>query len=272
MSKSLSILLYKYCTSTVQVLYCIVLYTASRTLICQCHVMLLHNPHNAITTSRIYMSRSYIPVDTTGEVVEYVIAEYDYGGEADGDLSFQKGDKIVVTEKISADWLKGELRGRQGMFPRAFAGEIVRETKSSTSSNTQGTVIVLLNRVLASCFVFVFRSWMWRILSGLDTATNIVALATKTSLAVEKLRLDLTQTSPPGGRCDCSFLPQFRALLLFGCVGIGCRAWSLMCPIRHQPIRWTFTLSVLSWTIHQTPLTLKSLRRVQKITHKCLEL
>ena len=44
----------------------------------------------------------------------------------------------------------------------------------------------------------------WATSSGLDTVTSIVALATKTSVAVAKLWLDFSQTSPDG-KCDYVF-------------------------------------------------------------------
>lgn len=44
------------------------------------------------------------------------IALYDYQGEQDGDLSFSKGDIIVVTKKSesSNDWWTGKIGGRIG--------------------------------------------------------------------------------------------------------------------------------------------------------------
>uniref|UniRef100_A0A3P8UUM5 SH3 domain containing 19 n=1 Tax=Cynoglossus semilaevis TaxID=244447 RepID=A0A3P8UUM5_CYNSE len=36
------------------------------------------------------------------------------------DLSFQQGDCILVTEQLSADWSRGSVNGRDGMFPTAF--------------------------------------------------------------------------------------------------------------------------------------------------------
>ncbi|GAA5940150.1 hypothetical protein JCM3775_007278 [Rhodotorula graminis] len=45
-------------------------------------------------------------------------AVWDYaGGQAD-DLSFRQGDVISVDEEVNADWWKGTLNGRTGLFPR----------------------------------------------------------------------------------------------------------------------------------------------------------
>lgn len=34
--------------------------------------------------------------------------------------SAQVGDTIVLVKSIDADWLKGELKGKEGIFPRSF--------------------------------------------------------------------------------------------------------------------------------------------------------
>lgn len=52
--------------------------------------------------------------------VEWVVAQYDFAGNSDGDLSFQQGDYILITQHIDSDWSSGRLRGREGIFPRAF--------------------------------------------------------------------------------------------------------------------------------------------------------
>ncbi|KAJ3056009.1 hypothetical protein HK097_008498 [Rhizophlyctis rosea] len=50
------------------------------------------------------------------------IAQYDFAGERDGDLSFRKGDVIVVTQKTGSvnDWWTGRCNGREGMFPANY--------------------------------------------------------------------------------------------------------------------------------------------------------
>lgn len=51
---------------------------------------------------------------------EWVVALYDFAGNADGDLSFQQGDRILVRQHIDSGWSCGCLNGREGIFPRAF--------------------------------------------------------------------------------------------------------------------------------------------------------
>ncbi|XP_039670796.1 SH3 domain-containing protein 19 isoform X2 [Perca fluviatilis] len=67
------------------------------------------------------------PVSQSG--VEWVVAQYDYAGNSDDDLSFQRGDCILISQHLDAEWSCGQLNGREGMFPRAF----VESTKGQLS-------------------------------------------------------------------------------------------------------------------------------------------
>jgi amphiphysin len=57
--------------------------------------------------------------------VQHVVALYDYAAQAEGDLSFNAGDRIEVVEKTASaeDWWTGKINGQQGVFP----GNYVRE-------------------------------------------------------------------------------------------------------------------------------------------------
>uniref|UniRef100_A0A8C7WML7 SH3 domain containing 19 n=1 Tax=Oryzias sinensis TaxID=183150 RepID=A0A8C7WML7_9TELE len=57
--------------------------------------------------------------DSEGE--EWVVALFDFPGQTAEDLSFQKGALIRVTEHVDAEWLRGRLDGREGLFPASFA-------------------------------------------------------------------------------------------------------------------------------------------------------
>lgn len=52
--------------------------------------------------------------------VEYGTALYDFTGTVADELTFEKGDKIEITEIINDEWLRGKHKGQEGMFPRAF--------------------------------------------------------------------------------------------------------------------------------------------------------
>ncbi|ODN82003.1 hypothetical protein L202_02330 [Cryptococcus amylolentus CBS 6039] len=51
--------------------------------------------------------------------VKYATAIFDYEAQAEGDLSFNAGDRIEIVERTesSEDWWTGRLNGRQGVFP-----------------------------------------------------------------------------------------------------------------------------------------------------------
>ncbi|KAF8887749.1 hypothetical protein BD779DRAFT_1645412 [Infundibulicybe gibba] len=58
--------------------------------------------------------------------VQYVVALYDFTAQADGDLSFNTGDRIEIVERSdnAEDWWTGRLNGQQGVFP----GNYVQDT------------------------------------------------------------------------------------------------------------------------------------------------
>uniref|UniRef100_A0A8C6WZR4 SH3 domain containing 19 n=1 Tax=Neogobius melanostomus TaxID=47308 RepID=A0A8C6WZR4_9GOBI len=51
---------------------------------------------------------------------EWVVALYDFSGNSEQDLSFEKGDRILITKHIDQEWSSGRLDGREGIFPRTF--------------------------------------------------------------------------------------------------------------------------------------------------------
>ena len=50
----------------------------------------------------------------------HCVAQYDFNAEEPGELSIRTGDVIMLVEKVDADWLKGRLRGQEGIFPSGF--------------------------------------------------------------------------------------------------------------------------------------------------------
>ncbi|KIL70605.1 hypothetical protein M378DRAFT_155540 [Amanita muscaria Koide BX008] len=53
------------------------------------------------------------------QAAKYVVALYDFVAQADGDLSFNAGDKIELVERTASaeDWWTGRINGNQGVFP-----------------------------------------------------------------------------------------------------------------------------------------------------------
>ena len=54
------------------------------------------------------------------QVLGYCVALHGFSGERDDDLRFDAGDRIAVTAHLDADWLRGKVHGRDGIFPAAF--------------------------------------------------------------------------------------------------------------------------------------------------------
>ncbi|KAK1830227.1 hypothetical protein QBC39DRAFT_354498 [Podospora conica] len=53
---------------------------------------------------------------------DYVIAQYPFAGQGQGDLSFQEGDRIRVVKRTGTDqdWWVGEVNGQKGSFPANY--------------------------------------------------------------------------------------------------------------------------------------------------------
>ncbi|XP_070398703.1 intersectin-1 isoform X5 [Nothobranchius furzeri] len=60
-----------------------------------------------------------------------VIGMYDYVAQNDDELAFQKGQVITVLNKDDCDWWKGELNGREGLFPSNYV-KLTTDTDPST--------------------------------------------------------------------------------------------------------------------------------------------
>ncbi|XP_017262320.1 SH3 domain-containing protein 19 isoform X2 [Kryptolebias marmoratus] len=72
------------------------------------------------------------PAQAPKSSVEWAVALYDYTAKSDDEVSFQQGDRILVTKHLNEDWSSGRLNSREGMFPRAFI-----ETNTGETTNQQ---------------------------------------------------------------------------------------------------------------------------------------
>lgn len=47
-------------------------------------------------------------------------AQYDFQGRTERELSFKKGDIIVVFNQVSVDWWEGAYKGKEGLIPDKY--------------------------------------------------------------------------------------------------------------------------------------------------------
>ncbi|SMN18885.1 similar to Saccharomyces cerevisiae YHL002W HSE1 Subunit of the endosomal Vps27p-Hse1p complex required for sorting of ubiquitinated membrane proteins into intralumenal vesicles prior to vacuolar degradation [Maudiozyma saulgeensis] len=64
----------------------------------------------------------------TPKVVKKVRAMYDLNSSEKDELSFKKGDIIIVLEQVYRDWWRGTLHGKIGIFPLNYVTPIVEPT------------------------------------------------------------------------------------------------------------------------------------------------
>ncbi|KAJ7139521.1 hypothetical protein C8R44DRAFT_764687 [Mycena epipterygia] len=61
-----------------------------------------------------------------GLKIQYVVALYDFAAQADGDLSFNTGDRIEVVQRGASaeDWWTGRVNGQEGVFPGNYVQDM----------------------------------------------------------------------------------------------------------------------------------------------------
>ncbi|XP_061545327.1 intersectin-1 isoform X1 [Phycodurus eques] len=88
----------------------------------------LLSPSTSKTTPTEPTPPKLVPANTA---VCQVIGMYDYVAQNDDELAFQKGQVITVLNKDDCDWWKGELNGREGLFPSNYV-KLTTDTDPST--------------------------------------------------------------------------------------------------------------------------------------------
>jgi SH3 domain-containing protein 19 len=69
------------------------------------------------------------------------VARFDYEAGEPDDLDFMSGDVIRIVERVNVEWLRGELRGKTGVFPVAFV-EILEDLPiSDSAAASQGNLM-----------------------------------------------------------------------------------------------------------------------------------
>ncbi|XP_052794680.1 SH3 domain-containing protein 19-like [Mya arenaria] len=62
-------------------------------------------------------------------------ARFDFDGDGPDDLVFEDGDVIRLLERVGPEWLRGELNGKNGLFPLAFV-ETIEDLPSQGDTKT----------------------------------------------------------------------------------------------------------------------------------------
>ncbi|KFO35588.1 SH3 domain-containing protein 19 [Fukomys damarensis] len=58
--------------------------------------------------------------------------------ETSDDLSFKRGDRILILERLDSDWYRGRLRDKEGTFPAVFVQPCPAEAKSMSAVGAKG--------------------------------------------------------------------------------------------------------------------------------------
>lgn len=68
---------------------------------------------------------------------EWAVALFDFPGQTAEDLSFHKGALIRVLESVDAEWKRGRLEGKEGLYPAAFTQAIQAQPITGQQSDVK---------------------------------------------------------------------------------------------------------------------------------------
>uniref|UniRef100_A0A2K6PEJ0 SH3 domain-containing protein 19 n=1 Tax=Rhinopithecus roxellana TaxID=61622 RepID=A0A2K6PEJ0_RHIRO len=69
---------------------------------------------------------------------EWCEALHSFTAETSDDLSFKRGDRIQILERLDSDWCRGRLQDREGIFPAVFVRPCPAEAKSMSAMVPKG--------------------------------------------------------------------------------------------------------------------------------------
>ncbi|KAM6147925.1 SH3 domain-containing protein 19, partial [Erethizon dorsatum] len=69
---------------------------------------------------------------------EWCRALHSFTAETSDDLSFRRGDRILILERLDSDWYRGRLRDREGTFPAVFVQPCPAEAKRMSAVTLKG--------------------------------------------------------------------------------------------------------------------------------------
>jgi len=87
---------------------------------------------------------SGIPLNSDDQLVECVV-EYDYHAELNDELTLRIGDVITQVQRLEGGWWKGQLRGKDGMFPDNFV-KVLPSVLTSSGSPMKSDEMLLRNK------------------------------------------------------------------------------------------------------------------------------
>ncbi|XP_006870941.1 PREDICTED: SH3 domain-containing protein 19-like isoform X2 [Chrysochloris asiatica] len=69
---------------------------------------------------------------------EWCEALHSFTAETSEDLSFKRGDRILILERLDSDWYKGRLHDKEGIFPAVFVRPCPAKAKCSSAAIPKG--------------------------------------------------------------------------------------------------------------------------------------
>uniref|UniRef100_A0A0P6J4T4 SH3 domain-containing protein 19 n=1 Tax=Heterocephalus glaber TaxID=10181 RepID=A0A0P6J4T4_HETGA len=69
---------------------------------------------------------------------EWCKALHSFTAETSDDLSFKRGDRILILEQLDSNWYRGRLRDKEGTFPAVFVQPCPAEAKSMSAVGLKG--------------------------------------------------------------------------------------------------------------------------------------
>ncbi|XP_057613053.1 SH3 domain-containing protein 19 isoform X3 [Chionomys nivalis] len=75
---------------------------------------------------------------------EWCKALHSFTAETSEDLSFKRGDRILILERLDTDWYRGRLHDREGIFPAVFVQPCPAEAKSVATTILKGRKVKAL--------------------------------------------------------------------------------------------------------------------------------
>ncbi|KAF2366812.1 SH3 domain [Trinorchestia longiramus] len=92
--------------------------------------------HTASEDDSVFKDKEIsLPIFGKGEVLE-AVAQFDFLARSDRELSFSKGDLLVLHSQVSSDWWRGTHRGKLGLIPDKYILLKIREDDKDRPSES----------------------------------------------------------------------------------------------------------------------------------------